>query len=92
MTLEQLYVLIMAAAPALTTILGVVLAVIKVIKSTKNTNKEVLDKFEEVRKEIFNAKEYEDLKAQLLVAHQENIALKKTINQLLTKIDHIARD
>lgn len=92
MTLDQLYVLIMAAAPALTTILGVVLAVIKIIKSTKNTNKEVLDKFEEVRQEIFNTKEYEDLKAQLLVAHQENIALKKTINELLTKIDHISRD
>lgn len=91
MTLENLYLIVVAAAPSITAIIGVIAAVIKMIKAGKSTNKEVIDKFEEVRQEIFNTKEYEDIKAQLLVAHQENLALKKTINELLTKIDHIAR-
>lgn len=91
MNLEELYLIIMAAAPSITAILGVVLSVIKVIKEGKKTNKEVIDKFEEVRQEIFNVKEYQDVKDQLVIVHQENVELKKSINELLTKIDHIAR-
>lgn len=91
MNLEELYLIIVAAAPSLTAILGVVLSVIKVIKEGKKTNKEVIDKFEEVRQEIFNVKEYRDLKDQLVIVHQENAELKKKINELLTKIDHIYR-
>lgn len=91
MNLEELYLIIVAAAPSLTAILGVVLSVIKVIKEGKKTNKEVIDKFEEVRQEIFNVKEYQDVKDQLVIVHQENAELKKKINELLTKIDHIYR-
>lgn len=91
MNLEELYLIIVAAAPSITAILGVVLSVIKVIKEGKKTNKEVIDKFEEVRQEIFNVKEYQDVKDQLVIVHQENVELKKSINELLTKIDHIAR-
>ena len=41
--------------------------------------------------EIFNTKEYSELKDQLKIAHQENYELKKKLNELLTKIDHIQR-
>lgn len=91
MTIEQIYSIIIAAAPALTAIIGIVFAVVKGIKTSKTTSKDVIDKFEEVRQEIFNTKEYSDLKNQLLVAHQENYELKKKLNELLTKIDHIQR-
>lgn len=91
MTIEQIYSIIIAAAPALTAIIGIVFAVVKGIKTSKTTSKDVIDKFEEVRQEIFNTKEYSDLKNQLLVAHQENRELKQKLNELLTKIDHIQR-
>lgn len=91
MTVEQIMAIIVAAAPSITAIIGIIFAVIKGIKSNKTTSKDVIDKFEEVRQEIFNAKEYSDLKNQLLIAHQENCALKKKINELLTKIDRIDR-
>ena len=41
--------------------------------------------------EIRSTKEYDELKDQLAIVHQENIELKKKLNELLTKIDHITR-
>lgn len=91
MTLENLYLIVVAAAPSITAIIGVIAAVVKMIKAGKSTNKEVIDKFEEVRQEIFNTKEYEDIKDQLAIAHQENAELRKLLYELLTKIDRISR-
>ena len=88
MNFEQIIAIVVAAAPALTAILGIIAAVVKL----KNSDKEVIDKFEEVRQEIFNTKEYEALTAELKTAHQENRELKKKLNELLTKIDRIARN
>lgn len=90
--LETIYAIIMAAAPALTSIIGIIFAVVKGIKTSKNTSTDVINKFEEVRQEIFNTKEYSELKDQLKLAHQENYELKKKLNELLTKIDHIQRN
>lgn len=87
MTFEQIMTIIVAAAPSLTAIIGVIAAVIK----NKAITSKVVDKFEEVRQEIFNTKEYSDLKNQLTLAHQENRELKKKLSELLTKIDHIQR-
>lgn len=91
MTFEQIMTIIVAAAPSITAIVGIVAAVIKGIRSNKATSQDVIDKFEEVRQEIFNTKEYSDLKNQLTLAHRENIELKKKLNELLTKIDRIER-
>lgn len=92
MTFENLYLTLVAAAPAITAILGIVLSVLKLIKENKNSSAILIDKFEEVREEVMNTKEYEDLKDQLAIAHRENLELKLTIKELLTKIDHIQRD
>lgn len=91
MTFEQIMAIVVAAAPSITAIVGIVAAVIKGIKSNKATSQDVINKFEEVRQEIFNTKEYSDLKNQLNLAHQENRELKKKLNELLTKIDRIDR-
>ena len=91
MTFEQIMAIVVAAAPSITAIIGIVAAVFKAIKSNKSTSQEVIDKFEEVRQEIFNTKEYDELKGQLAIAHKENYELKKKINELLTKIDKLDR-
>ena len=91
MTMEYLMTIIVAAAPSITAIIGIVAAVLKAIKNNKATSKDVINKFEEVRQEIFNTKEYSELKDQLKIVHQENYELKKKLNELLTKIDRIDR-
>lgn len=90
--IETITMAILAAAPALTAIIGIIAAVIKLINSGKNTNGQLLTKFEEVRTEVMNTKEYESLKEELKIAHQENRELKKKMNELLTKMDRVTRD
>lgn len=89
--IEEIYALILAAAPSITAIIGIIFAVVKGIKNNKTTSKDILDKFEEMREQVFDTKEYTELKEQLKIAYQENYELKKKINELLTKIDHIQR-
>ena len=89
---DQIMAIIVAAAPSLTAIIGVIFAVIKGIKNTSTTTKEVISKFEELKKEVINTKEFESMKDQLLIAHKENRELKKKLNELLTKIDRIQRE
>lgn len=80
--------LITASAPAIVSIIG---CATSFIKSKKFINKNVIDKFEEVRKEVADTKQMEELKKQLMVAHQENAIIKRKLNELLTKIDNVDR-
>lgn len=91
MTFELLITLILATSPSIIAILGIITAVVKCVKAGKVSNQEVIDKFEETRKAVMNTKEYENLKLELQMAHAENRALKKQINELLTKIDKVVR-
>ena len=90
--IDEIYALIIATAPSITAIVGIVFAIVKGIRNNKTTSKDIIDKFEEMREEVLNTKEYSDLKAQLKLAHQENYELKKKLNELLTKIDRIQRN
>lgn len=83
---------VISAAPALSAIIGVIMTFVKMRKNNDISNKEIVEKFELVRNEVMNTKQYEALKQQLLVAHQENRELKKQLNELLTKIDKVARE
>jgi methylthioribose-1-phosphate isomerase len=92
MTFEQIMSIVVAAAPSISAIVGIVIAIVKGIRSNKDTSQAVIDKFEEVRQEIFNTKEYSELKSQLVLVHNENLELKKKLNELLTKVDKVARE
>lgn len=91
MTLDQIIEIAVAAGPAIAAIVGAIIAHVKTVNKTTNSNDKVVAKFEEVRQEIFNTKEYKELKEQLAIVYQENINLKRTLNELLTKIDKIQR-
>lgn len=70
--------LIMTYAPLLVTIIGIIISFIKMIDAVRSVKKENKDQFEE-------------LKAQYQSVLQDNANLRKNINELLTKIDHINR-
>lgn len=91
MNYEQIISLIVSCLPSITAIVGVIITVYKANKDNRDTALNVMETFERVRQEIYNTKEYSELKAQLLRVHSENAALKRQINTLLTKIDHIER-
>lgn len=80
MTFELLLILIIAAVPSVVAICAIIVAVLKVIK-----------KFEETRKAVLDAKEYQELKQELEIAHAENRELKKKLNTLLSRVERIIR-
>ena len=91
MTINEIYAIIIASAPAITAVIGIIFAAIKGIRNNKDTVKELKDAFEDMREEVVNTKEYEELKAQYKVVMQENIDLKRKFNELLTKMDRVYR-
>ena len=92
LTLETIITLIVAAAPSLASIIGIIISVVKMIKESKVSNQQVIDKFEETRQAVMDSKQYDELKKQLEIAHAENRELKKKLNELLTKIDRVVRE
>ena len=77
--------LIMAYAPMLATIIGIIISFLKmvsIIKQLKNDTK----KSDAEKTEAINAG-----KAQVDMVVNQNYELKKQINELLTKIDRIER-
>lgn len=93
MTFETAYATIIASCPALVSIIGNIISMIKMIKAQQEKYEELSKKFEELRIEVITSrKEYDELKRQLLTANQENRALRRKINEVLTKMDHIKRE
>lgn len=89
--LENIIAVIIAALPSITAIIGCVSSCIKIKNNNDTNSKDLTNKFEKLRDEVLKTKEYEDLKAQLKMSHQENTDLKKDIKTLIRKIDRINR-
>ena len=92
LTLETIITVIAATAPSLTAIIGIIISVIKMIRESKVSNQQVIDKFEETRQAVMDSKQYDELKVQLEISHAENRKLKKKLDELLTKIDRVVRE
>ena len=80
--------LLLAAMPAITAVIGCIVSVVK----NSTIIKGVVEKVEELRNEVYSTKEFTELKEQYKQSLAENRALKKKLNELLVKIDHIRRN
>ena len=70
--------LIMTYAPLLVTVIGIVISFVKMVGAIKSVKKD-------------NQEQFEELKAQYRTVLQDNANLRKNLNELITKIDHINR-
>lgn len=77
--------LIMAYAPMLVTIIGIIVSFLKMVSIIKQLKSDT-KKSDAEKTETINA-----LKAQFDMVVNQNYELKKQINELLTKIDRIER-
>lgn len=92
MTIEQIITVIIAAAPSILATLAVAFFTAINKKYTRDKIGEAVESVEMARSAITSSKEYTDIKEQLLIAHKENVELKKQMNKLLTKIDKVTRN
>lgn len=92
MTFSEIESILIASIPTITAVIGIISAFFKIKSNNTKTAKELIDKFENIKETIEKTKEYEALKDELVLVHQENRELKKTIRELLVKIDKVARE
>ena len=92
MNFGTIYATILVAAPAISSIVGIIIAVVKMKNNQAANLKEVMAALASISSEVEDRTEYQELKEQLLIAHQENRALRKKLNEFLMKIDHIRRN
>lgn len=91
MTIEIILAAIIAALPTISAIAGIIFAVIKCIRAGRTNGKELIDKFDEMRTEVLNTREYEELKILYKDSVTQYRNLMKAHRELLTKIDRIVR-
>lgn len=87
--LETIYLAIIAALPALSSIIGIIAAVVKIARDGKQTNKDLSDKFEVLATELHDSKEMDEVKTQMRALLESNRALQKRYDELLTEITKI---
>lgn len=87
--LETIYLAIIAALPALSSIIGIIAAVVKIARDGKQTNKDLSDKFEVLAAELHDSKEMDEMKTQMRALLESNRALQKRYDELLTEITKI---
>ena len=87
--LDTLYALIVAAAPAITAIIGIIAAVIKNHKDIQAKTQPILDKFDELRQEVNDKTELTEVKIQMEAIMVENRQLKQEIADLITVLKKV---
>lgn len=85
--LDTIYAIIIAAAPALSAILSIVLAVLKNRKDIAKVCDPIKEEFEQLRKEVQDKTELEAVKNEMLAIMTENRQLKQEIADLITAIN-----
>ena len=78
--------LIMAYAPLVVTLIGIVCAFCKMIKNIKQIKTDNL--LSNIEKKV----QIEELKNDMKIVLQENYELKKALKEVLSKIDNVRRD
>ena len=87
--LETIYLAIIAPLPAISSIIGIIAAVVKIARDGKKTNKDLSDKFEVLAAELQDSKEMDEMKTQMRALLESNRALQKRYDELLTEITKI---
>lgn len=81
--LQNIETIIIAAAPAITAIFTMIFGFIKLVNQFKTNKDETSTKLNSI------VEENKKIKSQLLIVNEENIKLKKTMNELLTNITKV---
>lgn len=90
--LETIYLAIIAALPALASIIGIISAVIKCVKDSKIINDNLGEKFEALATEIHDSKEMDELKSLCYAMLESNRKLAKQNDELLTELTKVRHE
>lgn len=78
--------LIMSYAPLIATLIGVICAFCKMIRNIKQI------RMDNILSNVEKNAQIQELKNDMKIVLQENYELKKSLKEVLSKIDHVRRD
>ena len=98
MEISQIYEIILAAAPAVSAVIGIIISLVAGIKKIKNNNAEVIDlvnkandaalaEIRQTNKELLEAQQ--ELAKQNLALQAENQELKDLTRRTLERLNHV---
>ena len=87
--LNEVYLWIIAAAPAITAVAAIICSVIKMINNAKHSNKVLTDKFEQLETTVKDTSKLDALVLENQVLKQENREIKKLLKQVLTELTKV---
>lgn len=90
--LSALYAILIAALPSIAAILGIICSIIKVVRDNKAVIQPVIDQFNDLRKEVKDKTELEEVKAEMLAIMKENRQLRQEIADLITEMRKVQYD
>lgn len=89
MTIDAIYAIIIAALPAVSAIIGIIAAVVKMINNNKKAFQPIIDKYDELKKEIENKTNLDEARAEMKVIIQQNAQLRKQNAELIQVLNHV---
>lgn len=88
--LQNVQTLIIAAAPAITAIIALICGFIKIVSKFNDIIQQFKANKNETSAQLKSiSDENKTLKTQLLIINEENIKLKKTMNEVLTQLTRV---
>ena len=90
--LETIYLAIIAALPAIASIIGIISAVIKCLKDSKVINEDLGAKFAALENEIHDSKQMDELKSLCYAMLESNRKLAKQNDELLTELTKVRHE
>lgn len=87
--LNEVYLWIIAAAPAITAVAAIIGAVIKMIKNAKTGNKVLVDRFDQLETTVKDTSKLDELILENQVLKKENREIKKLLKQVLTELTKV---
>lgn len=87
--LNEVYLWIIAAAPAITAVAAIICSVIKMINNAKHSNKVLTEKFDRLETTVKDTSKLDALILENQVLKQENREIKKLLKQVLTQLTKV---
>ena len=90
--IDAIMAIIIASLPTLSAIVGIIVAVIKVLKDNKSIVEPLKIKFEELKNEVKDRKEFDELLNRLDASLEQNRQLMLMNAKLLTELTKVQYD
>ena len=87
--MTEIYALLIAAIPALTSILSIIAAVVKVARDNRKEFQPIIDSYNELKKEIQDKTNLDEARNEMKIIIEQNAQLREQNNKLIQALTRV---